>query len=228
MNLEKIKSVIPILSLLIIFSSAIKLITFYNKFHVNIIDYMNLSEFTFSFVDDIYSYAIAISFTFILYFIDDFVNIKKKVLSDQEKKKKIKKFYVSFLIMSFAVISISNFLAIYFINWIVYFICILGVLVIFGVYVNFSTQYGTLTKYYLLIPTLFFYAYGQAKFDQSLILERKIGKTYSIVIDDKKIVSDENFVFIGKTNDYTFFFDLIKNKATIYNNSDIKLRTISK
>lgn len=228
MSLDKFKSLIPFFTLLIIFSSAIKLITYYKRFNINIIDYLELSEFTFSFVDDIYAYAITFTYSFIIWYFQDFINPSRSQLKKLEKQKKQQKFYKNLFFSYLMAFSIANFFSIYFINWIVYFVALMIIMIIYGIFVYKSLKIDIYTKYILLVPTLFIYIYFQAKLEQSKIIEGKSSVIYSISINDKEIESNKNYVFIGKTREFTFFYDIKKNETTIYNNKDIRLRKVRK
>lgn len=226
MNLEKLKNLIPFLSLLVILSNAIKLITYYRSFGISIIDYMEWSEFTFSFLEDIYGYIIMLSGIMVFQVIDDLFG--KTIKPAQSSKPISKRHFYRKLIYSFLFIYGASSLACYwFMNWIVYYITLIAMIFIYIIFSDRSKRIDSLTKYYLLIPTLILFSYFNAKRELSMIKEKVSAHQVVLQINNDKISTNKEIHYLGRTKNYTFFYNSTTKLSTIYPNKNIQSIDVS-
>ncbi len=229
MSLENLKNLIPFLYLLLIISSAVKIITYYDGFGIAIVDYMELSEFIFSFLDDLYGYIVMLLGILIWGLIDDIIYPENGVSLTKEKlrkgKRKLYRDFAATLLLIYGATTVTN---IWFINWIVYVIAAISTLVAYVFFYYRSQSIGKLTKYYFLIPTLLVYGYLDAKFDLSVIKEKKNSFNVVLILKDETVKTDSANRYLGKTNNYIFFYNIESKTATAYPNRDIMSIKINK
>lgn len=228
MSLEKLKNLIPFLSLLVVFSSAVKLITYYKAFGINIVDYMELSEFTFSFLDDLYSYIIMLGGFMVWTVIDDIIYPNNRPIENEETLDKRRKLYRDLASALFLIYGLSTLASIWFINWIVYRVSALLIIIVYVIYSNHSQKTDKLSKYYLLIPTLLVFGYFNAKSEVNIIKETGKSLNVILIFDNKTVKTDTGNYYLGKTKNYTFFYNAKLKKSTIYSNNKISSIEITK
>lgn len=222
-KIENILKLIPLFSFLLIVSSSIKLAVFYNAFNINIVDYLNISEYIPLFMDDLHS-LLYIGSSMLLGAI--FFSSKTKQKDQEEKKKEKKKEKKNLRISHIAYIIILGVIApiiIYFRfdSWyerlepigILFFVLMTSVAVLYSTYkdkIVMRHLFGWLF-FLLTVPIVV-----SGVRDSYEILENKRKVRYEIDIEGRKYSDTNSHTFIGKSNNYIFLYDYCTHSSTIF------------
>lgn len=221
MNTQTLKEFIPIGTFLLIICSSIKLITFYDAFGIDIINYIKLSEVTFSFLDDIYKYLTLLGFYIIWWTIDDLFIARKeesKVEDSISQRNYVRDIVIQIMIVNLICLLLSIFIRKDSITFQIGQILLVFILALSQRKVY---QFSNLIKYYVLFFVVLAYTYFQAKIDISNLKDDNKFAKVSIIFDGEEIKSSKENYFIGRTENYTFFYNPKDAKTTIYANSKI-------
>lgn len=221
MNTQTLKEFIPIGTFLLIICSSIKLITFYDAFGIDIINYIKLSEVTFSFLDDIYKYLTLLGVYIIWWVIDDLIIAKKeegKVEDSISQRNYVRDIIIQIMLVYLTCLLLSIFIRK---DAITFLIGQLLLILILAFSQRKIYQFSSLIKYYVLFFVVLAYTYFQAKIDISKLKDDNEFAKVSIIFDGEEIKSSKENYFIGRTENYTFFYNPNETKTTVYANSKI-------
>ncbi|MDR4954246.1 hypothetical protein REB14_18860 [Chryseobacterium sp. ES2] len=213
-NIEKISKIIPIFSILILFSSIIRNFIFYQYFGININEYIGLSEFTLLFINDLAFYLISI-LSFLIYL--PFIYVKdyfRRKYSEEilrfTNTKKIAKTVMVLAVINSILIFIIDFpldIQLYFLQtFIIAFFA--SLLLWLDKSIEFSKKYSLIFISSLLI----IFPIIKAFTDINNIENEKPYNEIIFNYNNKQIQSNKYFLFLGKTNEYLFLY----NKSTKY------------
>lgn len=153
--------------------------------------------------------------------IDDIIyhkNEKNETIEDLVKKRKI---YRNLAIVLFFIYGLSGLACIWFINWIIYIIAASTTITAYVIFSIRSEEIDKISKYYLLIPTLLMFSYFKAKSELNIIKEKRDSINVVLNFENKTVKNDIDNHYLGKTKNYTFFYNSKSKKSTIYSNSEI-------
>lgn len=240
-NFIKIATTISILALCIGF---LQLEAFYLLFHINISNYIGVSEIVTTSFSFLISYLIHLT---ISYFIMKkwFIIFEKQNMHSSEETK-IKGFYLNavliisiivtiplllepFINLHYYVIIVVNFLAqIGLINLIIYFV---AKHVVYKKKTNFLRKINThrisimiFIIYLISFPLTFFYAYGQKIFEMAYWKENVQTKIF--LMDNSTIITNDSIKYLGKTDKFYFIYNRKSGLSSIYPAEEIKKITI--
>lgn len=229
-NIEKISKFIPLISILILLSSVIRNYIFYQSFGISINEYINLTEFTLLFINDLSFYILTIPF-FFMYL--PFIYIRKFVREKYgaehfnfERTKKLSEFVMLTSIFSSIMIFILDFSLQVQLNLLQTFITIFfsSLLLWFDKDVEFSKKYSLIVASFMLIlfPIL------KAINDVDKIENKNFYNEVSFIYNNKEIHSNKEQIFLGKTNEYLFLYNSKTKYTEVFRNSDINNFKIKK
>lgn len=192
---------------------------YYNQFHLPILEYLSFSEMITIFLNNIYVYS-ALFFHFaIFFFLDN------------------KHFRGSFTLIILAFIFISTFNALsgnFRFNTSNILLVITGIIVVSAVVIGISknslpaylsTLDKTTTKLLVAAFTLLVLlviSSFQGKFEADQVKKQHIYLGTSIKTKTGSAISNDTAYFIGKTNDYVFFFDEHEKSVQVYPMNEIE------
>ncbi len=229
MDINKIKDFIPIATFLIIVCSVTKLITFYNYFNINIIEYITLPEIIFSFTEDIYNFIKVIITYVIWWLIDDVVlAYRQKETIEDSGVNSVRLFIRNLILIQVTIQLIGTIIGSIWEPKIGYLTNILLVyLSIIYIYIK-GPSYQIYAKYLGILIVFFFLNMSGAQLKAENLEQGQSNKVVSLKYQNELIVSDSINVYLGKTNNYSFFYNRHNKITTIYNNSEIKMMQIQK
>lgn len=229
-EIEKYIRWIPAGGLLLILLSSLKHILFYDQFDINITEFIGISEYISIFMDDAIKYLLPLVLLYLfLLFLKEYSikSIKKRFdkMSEEKKEKaitnnemdlKTRKYGYTLLILSFIFLVAYKFYLKGFTNttflenrWLITLI----ITFIYFYLFNHSVKRDILIVIILsAIGSLLFGAFVESN-------NIRIGKeefSYSAnFTDHKSIKTDNKLKFIGKTNDFIYFFNLEKEESHV-------------
>jgi hypothetical protein len=219
MNIDNLAKNLPIGSVFIILCSSVKLVVYYNLFNITIVDYLEVQEYLTLFIDDLIYYILIFGIGLILELFSSPINIE--VLRTQPNVRVVK--------------SKTNDVVIYLL------IAILLILIGFVLYKDIPlskkasyigvASFGILTSLYFLLTKrlknfpyylyiaigIFIYSIMFGYEDGYKVLEQKNLKQYKIQIEDKVIQTDSGLHYLGKSRNYIFLYNSVKECSEIYN-----------
>jgi len=228
-NFESISKIIPFGGILILFFSSSNLVIYYNVFNISINDYLSLTEYPTLFIDDILYYILIFGAGVISYFISPYseYNLDYSKIKD----------YSIFKIVRRIILIITIILIIIF-GFIIYETEILskklqfvemGGFFVLLLFYNYAAYTKIKFNYLVFIfSALLLYCPLDGYIDAQKILENDIKRSYEITIGSKKIKTNDNFKYIGKSEKYVFFYDLKKEKSTILPLENLKKIEVKK
>ena len=235
--IEKLIKLFPLFTAYVILLGIWRLTIYYNNFNINVIDFLNFSEILTSFLDK----AILVISTIIL--VLTLFGLIFLLFEDSIYKVNVTKGYKPILIILISLILLFADLIYHTLEpsqdkvslWRV----IAKIIVNFLVFAIFSFFYikGLIKKkqknqqlyfhiFVLLFTVIGFFSFNSlAKYNSYLNYDIKRNKKYmnvSFILDDRLIQGDSTHYYIGKTNNYLFFYDEEKDKTTVYPMNRIK------
>ncbi len=181
---------------------------------------MEFSEFTFAFLEDIYSYVYVFGGWLIWTLIDDMFLDNKK---ENENVKIKRRDYFKNLIGIFLLIFFLQLIAkIWFVNTIIIGIAIISLIIACLIFILLKSKFDTVSKYYTLIPAFLFLSYLNANMKIAMIDENtELSTEFKIQLTNKKIILSSENMFLGRTKNYSFLLNKKSNKTIVYQNKDI-------
>jgi hypothetical protein len=250
MNLERLAKISPVIGAFLIFIGYWKLHLYYKNWDIKISDYLDISEIMLSFLNDS---NIILFFIFIMLaqmtigiIIIAFIDRKIKNVTEGENKIEVtaddkgfegilplfdksfeensKPIIIVFSILS--AISIILFFIFYKLTFLYFSFILFSQLLILILYYLFGIKNDKKLMQISFVIIIFGFSYSLSKYD---INETNCDKTKVVLYieNDKRITSSDNFIFLGKTKNYFFFFDKCKNKSHIIKGEKVS-RIISK
>jgi len=246
MKLEKISLLFPLFTGFLIFLGILKLTIYYSAFNISINDYLEFSEIITAFLDDLIIYGIFFTLGLIINF---FAGIDKQEIkkTNQFHTKFIEEdiFFVrvwSFLKMNIPYLVMINGIAIVFLFTVIFqnlsftklWLCLISFYIILilqfivlEIRRTYIIIYGkadhvlffNIILFVSIFTTLIiFYSYYD-------IIMVKTDKKYfgtELLLEDTRIISDSTNYYIGKTNNYLFYYKENEKKTIVYPMSRIK------
>jgi len=222
-KIEKTVNFLPLGSIFIILCSSIKLVVYYKIFNIQIVDYMEIQEFITSFIDDILFYICIFGAGVILYLYDIFENTSQNYFqkSDSpEEYKNERKISLSLSIIILIII-VTSVICSNSKSKSAEIICV-GLFLFLGVFRVFLSSTKLTLPYPLFIfigVIMYTIMYGYT--DAYKIIESKDTINYTIVFKEKTYSTDRNLKYIGKTENFIFFYNLRSKRTTILKNDDL-------
>lgn len=222
--MESFNKYIPLFSLTIVVCSILKSSIYYSFFGVSINEYMEITEYTIQFIDDLLVYSIFCLLILIFYPITYLRNLAKskypkEIYNNFKLSNSLSLIIIVFSIISIAYnlippIKISN-LEIIKINVIL--------LVSFSItLITFKLNLNKNVYIFSIIIFLVLYSIIDSLIDRKRLLEKGNNVTYSFTYKNKNIISDKNNLIIGRLKNYTFLYNKISKQTFIYENSKIE------
>lgn len=219
---EKIGHLLPFGSIFILFCSSIKLVIYYKVFNVPIVDYIGIQEFLTSFIDDLLFYLIIFGAGIFLYIFDIYKNDNNSSLkSDSPEEYKNERrialaLSIIILILIIGTVQFSDS-----ISHSIEIICV-GLFVFLGMFRIFlSSTKITIPYPVFIIVGIIIYTIMYGYTDAYKIIENKDRLSYIVVLKDKTYLTDKNLKYIGKTENFLFFYNLKSKRTTILKNDDL-------
>ncbi|NMH24677.1 hypothetical protein [Flavobacterium solisilvae] len=229
-KIERILKVIPLISIIILLSSLIKNYIYYEYFGININEFISLSEFPLLFISEIKIYLI---FTGLLFAVLPFIYIRnytQKKFGEKNFTYSLTKTFTTIFILVFPV----KIILILFTekdiliiidqcqkSLILFFVSILFVLKKEPIFLN---------KLYLFfcVLSLFIFSVTKAYIDIEKIKRNKPYYNIEFVFENKIYKTKKNYIFLGKTHENIFIYNLKNNYTEVYNLKEVKFFKIKK
>lgn len=235
MDTEKILNYFKILFPVVSILAILKLDVFYKQFHINVFEYFQITEFLVSFINDIFYYLILGFVVFILFYIPlgiHFVNEN----SENFEKLKTKNFFQR--IWSHIK---GNYLTIIFIIFYLwkptpnskYIMVLMLSINVVSIFIkewiikeyklnnrNINPLIHNIITFFIMITLLIN--------NQATMEAKKIKNSYEninsfmITTNNDTIKIDSTILYVGKSNEYLFFFDRKLDKPIVYSGSIFK------
>ncbi|MBQ4818888.1 hypothetical protein [Aquimarina sp. MMG016] len=219
---ENIKKLFPFITLWILLLSACKELIYYNGFGIMILHYMELSELTYLFLDDIMIWAF---FLILLISFSLTNNIDKKLSIQNHPFNRFYTYVFIFTVLSIFVV--TDILEDYVENMNLYFIAITILISSFLIYLLPRFKNSYIGKFGVLVPMSFVLVYFVAKFKQASLMDGSSDSKSIITFESNDVYSNSNSFYIGQTKGYLFFYDKEKEESTIYAKNKISKMTFS-
>ncbi|MGH1388484.1 hypothetical protein [Kordia sp.] len=228
--IDKLGKLLPIGTLFLILCSSIRTIYYYQGFNISIVDYMELSEFIISFLDDIYLYLLIIFSPLIWQLLNDFFSNNDIATEPAKLKSNRKLFFRNLTIVYFFALAAIVVSKIFFINYYVYGVAFFVIILIYIFFVIFKgSKIDNLSKYLAVVPTLIFLSFIDANFSKLRILEReKSNYNVKLAFDGSTIKTTNDLQFIGQCKNYVFFYNINNKISTAYKKDNISMLEISR
>ena len=214
---ENLKKLFPFITLWILLLSATKELVYYFGFKINILHYLEFSELTYLFLDDIMIWVLSL-FSFLGIASLEYFDNKFKLKNINHNPFH---FYL-FVILNLFIYLIVEFLDGVLNNSDLYLIACFATGTLFFIYFSTKFKNSFLVKLSMIIPVSFLLVFFTTKYNQSVKLEGT-DDTEVILEFDKKpsVFSGSNNRYIGQTNNYVFFYNLKKKETTVYFKKEI-------
>lgn len=222
-KIERYSKLIPIISLLILFSSITRNYIYYQNFGININEYIGLSEFPLLFINDLTFYLFSIGF-FIIYLPIIYVRTfyRNKYGAEHftfEPTKKASKSIIVIIITSCTIIMFQKYslevkLLMLQTSLVIIFA---GILLIIDKNLEFSKIYISIVSSIFLITFSIFKAY----IDISKIENNKEDNSVYFENNSKKIFSNKIIMYLGKTNEYIFVYNKSTKYTQVFKSSEV-------
>ena len=223
-KIEDLIKLIPIFTFLLIVASSIKMAIFYKVFNINIVEYINISEYIPLFIDDLHSLLYLAALFLLGAIFSKGVGIKQNKEEDVKGNKPFRITHIiMFLIM---VIVLPTILYIKYDNWyerlkpmnMAFLMIMVVLLVVFATYEKLPSLFliGWLVAI-LTIPIVI-----SAYVDAYSIIDRKRLVNYEIIIDNQTLSAANNHHYLGKSKEYVFLYDISEKTSIIYPINKIK------
>ncbi|WP_379963392.1 hypothetical protein [Epilithonimonas sp. UC225_85] len=195
-----------------------KICSYYNCFHFPVIEYLNFTEMIMIFLCNLYVYF-SLAFQFAVFFLVDKKHFRASVSLA---------FLSGILILIYNALS-GNFQFDTANLLLVITIILLVAVAIIGAskssLLNYLETFSDTTKKYIaaaftiivLLVISSFQGFSEAKY----VVNAKIYTGTTIITGNKIIKSNQNFYFIGKTNEYIFFYNQKLNNVKVYPLKDV-------
>ncbi|PTB92310.1 hypothetical protein C9994_14285 [Marivirga lumbricoides] len=217
--MDQLKNYIPFTTFFLITGSSLKLITYYSNFGINIISYMDISEFSFTFLEDIYSYIFVFGGFLMWTIIDDVFTKASEEIDIEEKRRK---YFYKLTVTFFIIYGCQTFCKIFFVNTIVLSVAIFTVFLVCVIFILRYAKFDKQSKYFTLIPTFLFISYLQANLNIAKIEENQVfQEKYKITVFQKTLITNSKIIMLGRIKNYTFLYDKESNSTKVYHNKDI-------
>jgi hypothetical protein len=250
MNLKRLAEISPVIGAFLIFIGYLKLHLYYSHWDINIANYLDFSEITLSFLNDTNT-VLFLTLMMLLQMtlgIVTLTTIDNKIKTETSKiqadnsnsgsqtdeflglfptiDKAIEENHKPVVIVLFILTAIFVILFLCFLNLTslyISFVLFIQLLALFLDSILGIKDEKTLVQTSFVIILLGF-TYCLAKYDikQTEISTKQITLQSN---SNENICTDKNFIFIGKTNNYYFFFDKVKNQSTIIQGTSISKTT---
>ncbi len=219
-NIERYAKLIPIGGVMLIFFSSIKLVFYYSRFNITITDYLTIKEYATLFMKD--TIVLVFFFSYLLLF-----GLAKKI-SNYSKR------------LAFAIfqgfktaIPISN--AILLILYSIFFIkgkieigryiflitLIAMMMMMIWLYLWCLNKKYKFHIFYLFIVTLLIYSFGSGVSDGLTVTNGENRHCYTVYLKESTLWTDDDYRYIGKTDEFIFFYEKLSMKTTIVKSSDL-------
>ncbi len=238
MNLKRLAQISPIIGAFLIFIGYLRLHLYYSHWNINIANYLDFSELTLSFLNDantilFFTILILIQMTLgivTLVSIDNKIKVEINQTTNDEPTTNDEQFTGIFpaidkafeenhktaVIALTVLTAISTFLFLFFLNLTflyLTFVLFVQLLVLFlDKVIGIKDERTLLLTSFAIILLGFTYCLAKYEIKQS---EISSNQTVLQTSSNETICTDKNFIFLGKTNNYYFFFDKVKNQTTI-------------
>lgn len=229
-KLENILKLVPLFTFLLIVASSIKLAIYYSVFNINIVDYLNVSEYIPLFIDDMHSLLYAGSMMLLGAILVKGVGLKSHKTKYYEENKSLRVSYIIFI----TVLAISTPLILYFMhdNWYerlyplngIFISIMIVILVVFATYKRIAPIYRISWLIGILSIPIVISAYT----DAYRVLDKKETLNYEVSIKNRMFSSENNYQFIGKSSKYIFLYNNLENASVIYPIEEVRKIKIKK
>lgn len=231
MNLKRLAEISPVIGSFLIFIGYLRLHLYYSNWDINIANYLDFSEITLSFLNDTNT---ILFFILILLFqmtigVATLVTVDKKIKADStqagEKEfpgifpmidKGIEEHYKPAIIGISIVNLLFFFLFLWFLNltflYITFAIFIQLLVLLLDKIIGIKDDKSLIQTSFVIVLLSFTYCLSKYNVKQTEICTKR---TVLNTNSNEKISTSENFIFLGKTNNYYFFYDKIKKQSTI-------------
>lgn len=250
MQWQKIKDLFPLLAVLLVVLGIIRASFYYSGFGVNIMPYIDLSEATLLFANDLISIVLVLfsPFLFLLFLI---VSTKEKNqwyhhFVDVIQSKHLAAFIVGFVVLISSLICyqlVQN----YSYTSIVYPIGQVAAMAVFSLGISLTYLYrtkaelmqsnadksvasNTAPKFFvtLILIFSFYYTLMSVGFEQGNIFEGHSRQVTCQLKDGQTVRTDSVLSFVGQTRGYLFFYHRTDSVAVVYPSQDIASLRIAK
>ncbi|OHT43365.1 hypothetical protein B0A71_09935 [Flavobacterium tructae] len=219
-QLDFIIKILPLVSLFIFLCSAIKLFVFYSFFDIQIANYLEVQEYIPLFISNAVGYLIIFSACYTLYFfqrkkINSRIEILESVkhIFSFERKTYISIFFISILLLAFYVfIEIKS-------NFYLYSMLIV-LLYSFYSYSTYSKSLFSLFPIILVTGLISFTILDGAREALKIINDGNLLE-YTFHFKNKKIQTDHNLKYLGRSKNYIFFYQRTNKKSTVLSIDDL-------
>lgn len=209
---ENVKKLFPFITLWILLLSATKELVYYFGFGISILNYLELSELTYMFLDDV--------LIWVLLFVS-FIGMGSTKYFD--KKFKLKKVnHNPFHLYLYALLNLILYVTVEFLENMVdktllYLFASMIVGFLYMAYFTAIFKNSILVKLGMIIPISFLLVFFSSKYKQEAVKDGVYKMETILKFGEDKIVnSDSANIYIGQTNKYVFFYDLKKRQHTVY------------
>lgn len=201
------------------------MITFYGKF-INIIDYISLSEIIFSFTDDIFNFF-KIAIVYVLGWIfNDFIHaIQRKEHTQQTENSQIEnKNYLRNIIIIIAIAHIIGIVIGQLYNPKIGYVAINYLVYLTILYVYFmGNRRDSYAKYLGVLIVFFFTIKSDSDLEAEYLKQGISTQVVEIRFQNEIITSDSSYVYLGKTEEYLFFYNRNNQSTTVYKNDEVSM-----
>ena len=229
-SIEQISKSIPFIATLILISSVIKNSFFYSNFGINISEFIDLSEFPLLFINDLPFYLIfLISLLSYLPFIYLRTYFRNKYGSEHFTFSKTKKFaelmIPSLILLIFITVFFKYPLEIKLTLIQSFVVSIISLILL---YVDGSIEFSKKYIFWSCISCMLLFSGMSAFSEISEIESGKIKKCVLFDFNGINVETNNKIVFLGKTKNFVFIYDISKKETQIFDFNQIKNFSIKK
>lgn len=220
---EKLSQLLPFGSIFILLCSSIKLVIYYKIFNIQIVDYIGIQEFITSFIDDLLIYICLFGVGIFLYLFDFYQNGNDTFLkNDSPEEYKTERritLTLSIIILVLIIVSVqySNSK-----SKSAEIICV-GLFIFLATFRIFLSSTKLVLPYPIfIISGIIMYTIMYGYTDAHKIIENNNNNlSYTIVFKEKTYSTDKYLKYIGKTENFLFFYNLKSKRTTVLKSDDL-------
>lgn len=223
-SVEQISKAIPIISIILLLSSIIKNSLYYSNFGINISEFIDLSEFPLLFINDLPFYLVFLfSLLFYLPLIYLRIYVRNKFGAESFTFSRTKKF--AELVIPASILTI--FLILFFKFSIETKITVIQTNIIIVIsltllYIDRSIEFSKKYLFWSSLVIMILFSGMNAFSEIDIIESGKSKKCVTFISNNKTIKTNNIIIFLGKTKNYIFIYDLLKKQTLVFDFNKIE------